>query len=137
MEVVNCPRCGKLFNRISDSICPNCIKAEEALFQSVKEYIREHDNCTLKEVAEATGVSHKKIMTYIRDGRLEISKGMQADVKCDLCGKPITRGRYCDTCYLEVSRDLNAAFNKKQSQSDRDKVLKSNVQKMHISTNNK
>lgn len=123
MNASNCPRCGRLFTSIRSNVCPNCEKAEEETFQLLKAYIGEYPMCTLAELHEATNVPLKRITQFIRDGRLEISKGMVGEIVCDKCGKPIARGRYCETCALAITQNVNEMF------SSLDK--KDSGQKMH------
>ena len=106
MEVTNCPRCGKIFTKIKSQLCPICEREEEKTFQNLKEFMDENARCTLGELSEATGVSAKKILRYIREGRLEISKGMQGDVRCEICNRPINIGHYCDSCRIKVSQNI-------------------------------
>ena len=113
MEVVNCPRCGKMFTKMRDPLCKECMKEEEDLFQKVREYLDENPNTSLPEVAEATGVSTKKIMRYVREGRLEASQYV-GGVTCERCGKPIKLGRYCEKCIIAINTEVTAAFSKKE-----------------------
>jgi flagellar operon protein (TIGR03826 family) len=110
MNAQNCPRCGKLFSHISKSVCADCEKAEEETFNRLRDYLDEHPDSILSELSEATHISVKRITQYIRDGRLEITKGLQKEVGCERCGKPIRSGRYCDTCLLELSSQVNTLF---------------------------
>jgi len=110
MQAMNCPRCGRVFTKIRSPVCPACEKEEEESFDAIKQYINDNPGCTLAELAEATGSSARRITQYIREGRLEISKGMSGEIKCDKCGKPITRGRYCDSCAIQVQRDVLTMF---------------------------
>ncbi len=104
MEVKNCPKCGKLFTYTpGNRVCAQCIKEEEELFEEIRIFIKEHPNCTMAEVSEQTGVSAKKLIRYIREGRIEISKGMSEDVTCDSCGEPITTGRFCEACAFKLT----------------------------------
>jgi predicted amidophosphoribosyltransferase len=130
MEFVNCPRCGKVFTRIKSALCPNCEKEEEETFQSLRTFIDGNPECTLSELSEGTGVNPKKILRYIREGRIEISKGMQGEVRCELCNRPIARGRYCDTCIIKVSQNIDSMF------SDANKPAKAGP-RMHISHDEK
>ncbi|MCL2225449.1 MAG: flagellar protein [Defluviitaleaceae bacterium] len=114
MQAMNCPRCGKVFVRIRDPICEACVKEEEQIFENVREFIKENPNLSLNEVAEACEVTVKRIMTYIRDGRIDASQGMRADVTCSKCGKPIPGGRMCEKCVLETNFQLNDMKNTKK-----------------------
>jgi NMD protein affecting ribosome stability and mRNA decay len=103
MEALNCPRCGKVFVKITDPICKDCVKAEEEIFDKVRDYIKENPDKNIKEVAEICEVTVKRILTYIRDGRIDASGGMRGDITCSKCGKPIITGRMCEKCILETN----------------------------------
>ena len=107
MEAMNCPRCGKVFVKIFETICDDCLKEEEHIFDGVREYIKEHPNRTIKEVAEACDVSVKRVLQYIRDGRIEASAGMHGEIICSKCLKPIKAGRMCEKCVLETNFEVN------------------------------
>ena len=98
MQFVNCPRCGKMFNKTDKPICKTCEKEDQDTYEKVREFVKENPDLPINVVAEETEVSVKRIMSYIRDGRLDVSRGMSADVVCMQCGKPITTGRVCDMC---------------------------------------
>jgi flagellar operon protein (TIGR03826 family) len=110
MDAKNCPRCGRVFSHPTKNVCANCEKADEDQFQTIREYIKENPLVTLGELSEATQVSVKRITQYIRDGRLEIAKGMQGDIGCERCGKPIQTGRYCPACMIDVNSEINTLF---------------------------
>jgi len=107
METKNCPRCGKVFVKIREPICAPCVKEEEEIFESVREYVKENPNSTVAEVSEACNVQTKRIMQYIRDGRLEAAPGMKGEVTCSKCGKPLLAGRMCEKCVLETNFQLS------------------------------
>ncbi len=102
MEVVNCPRCGRVFTRINKPVCPACIKEDEDTFENVRTYVKENPQCSMKELSEETKVSIKRITQYIRDGRLEISSGMAGEITCTQCGRPILTGRFCEKCAMDI-----------------------------------
>ncbi|MDR1687469.1 MAG: MerR family transcriptional regulator [Clostridiales bacterium] len=110
MEIRNCPRCRKVFRYITSPVCPDCEKEEEMLFETVVDYVRENPDSNLAAVSLATGVSAKKLLRYVREGRLEISKGMYGEVRCEKCGVPIKKGRYCDSCVISVNRQVEEVF---------------------------
>ena len=106
METINCPRCGKLFLKFIEPICPPCVKEEEEIFERVRLYVKEHPNCSIKEASDACDVPVKRILKYIRDGKLEASHGMAGEITCGKCGKPILIGRMCDICANEASSQV-------------------------------
>ena len=103
MEPKNCPRCGRIFVKIRDPICDPCMKEEEQIFEKVREYVRENPDSTIKEICDACEVTAKRILSYLKDGRLEASKGLQGESLCSKCGRPIKSGRMCEKCVLEVN----------------------------------
>ena len=106
MEPTNCPRCGKLFMKINESVCPSCAKELDEKFEDVRAYLKDNPNRTIKEVSEACNVSVKSILRYIREGKLEASAGIQSEVTCSRCGIPITTGRMCKKCAAEVGQQV-------------------------------
>ena len=107
MEMVNCPRCGKIFAKQYESICPKCLKEEEAIFEKVRDYVKENPDKTVHEVSEECEVTVKRIMQYIRDGRIEAGEGMHGEFTCSQCGKPIKAGRMCEKCTIETNFKIN------------------------------
>jgi len=109
MEITNCVRCKKVFQRIKDPICDECKKKDDELFDAVKDFLNENPSSTIMQIAEATGASHKRIMQWLRDGRLELVEG-EGELTCRHCGVEITTGVLCDECLLEVSRQVGDLF---------------------------
>ncbi|MCL2840146.1 MAG: flagellar protein [Defluviitaleaceae bacterium] len=117
METKNCPRCGKVFVKIREPICDPCVKEEEKIFENVRAYVRENQNKTIKEVSEACNVQPKRILQYIRDGRLEAGQGMNGEIVCSKCGKPIFIGRMCESCIVETNLQVNGMKAASQNKS--------------------
>lgn len=104
MNLRNCIKCGKLFVRVHNPICPDCTKEEETNFELVKKYLFEHPNSTAAEVAEETGVSLNAIKKYLNEGRLVATAGMKDFLKCESCGKTIASGSYCNECIIKLDK---------------------------------
>lgn len=110
MEVKVCKSCKRLFQYITGpEICPNCKQAEEDLFQKVKEYLIKNPGESMHIVSEETGVSVSLIEKFLKQGRLEVSPDSQITISCEMCGKKITTGRYCNSCKNELTHNLNQA----------------------------
>ena len=129
MDIVNCPMCGKLFTKINHQLCPACQKEDEEAFQAVRKFADENENCTIGALAEGAGVSEKRILRYIREGRLEVTGGMRGDVRCKMCGRPIAKGNYCDSCAIDINQSIHNVLAKSNNDS--------HGAKMHISENNR
>lgn len=101
MENRNCPKCGKLFPFYAVNMCEACRALEEENFEKVKAYISENPENDLNTISKDTGVSTRKILSYIKEGRIILTKALKSELMCEHCGKPITSGRFCDRCVLK------------------------------------
>lgn len=109
VEMKNCPRCGRLFSSLKDSLCMNCLKAEEEQFETVRKYLKENPGNTVAQVSRDTEVSVKKINRYLREGRLEVTEGLGDYLTCLNCGTPIKTGKFCASCSNKLSKSFEAA----------------------------
>lgn len=110
MDVKNCRKCRRLFNYLSGpQICPACREKLEEQFQQVKKYLIEHCNVGIKEVVEDCDVEEQQVRQWIREERLEFSKGIDVGIVCENCGTPISTGRFCEKCKAGILMDLKGA----------------------------
>ncbi len=119
----NCPKCGNVFTFVRNPICPECQAKEDEIFESVRFYIKENGSKSIEEVAEATEVSVKKILNYIREGKIELSSNEGIQLACENCGKPISVGRYCAICASKIKNKFDANFSKPSMGSSRPKSV--------------
>lgn len=107
-DVRNCRRCGKIFNYLGGvPICQDCKKNDEEEFKRIKEYLYENPGASISQVSIALDVSIEKIKRYLKEGRLEIvGEDSNMVLECEVCGKAIKTGRYCEMC----ERELASAF---------------------------
>ncbi|WP_312667792.1 TIGR03826 family flagellar region protein [Tissierella praeacuta] len=115
MNIRNCIRCGKIYNYDGFKICPSCRRDDEKDFQKVKEYLYEYPGANMVEVEEATGVEASKIISYLREGRLEVADGSNLILQCEKCGVSIKTGRFCDKCSNDLQRELNQVVDSARS----------------------
>lgn len=103
----NCKRCGRLFVYTGNPLCSYCLEEDEKIYKKVREYIEQHPRCTVMEVSEALDVPVEKIIQFLREGKLELSKensNMMLD--CERCGRPIKTGRFCKECAEVLEKEL-------------------------------
>lgn len=114
MNVRNCIRCGKIFqySNVGKPICPNCRKDLEEKFKDVRTFIKRNPNVSIAEVAESTETEVKQIKEWIREERLTFSKDSAIGIDCEVCGKTIKTGRFCDECKKTVTNDLQNAYDR-------------------------
>ena len=106
-DLRNCRRCGKLFVYTGIPLCRQCIDEDEEIFERVKEYIESHPKCTTMEVAEALDIPTEKILQFLREGKLELSKeNTNMLLGCERCGRPIPTGRYCSECASFIEKEF-------------------------------
>ena len=107
--VKSCIQCGRLFEDFIDkySLCPECRKNEEALLREVKDYLWVNPGATEAKLWELFGVTHKQIMKWLRDQRLEVTPGSAIKLTCQRCGSMITTGKYCKDCANKVANNLH------------------------------
>jgi flagellar operon protein (TIGR03826 family) len=105
-DFINCDKCGRMFQTIAGvKLCGRCRESDDDMFKVVREYVYDNPGATVPEVSEATDVPEKKILKFLRDGRLE-TKGDSMLIDCERCGTAIPSGRYCNACTKEMSQGL-------------------------------
>lgn len=107
-NIRTCRRCRKLFNYIASPYCPRCVDEIDREYRVVRDYIYDHPNEGIKEIADATDVDERSILELLRDGRLELDSGSAA-LQCERCGSNISSGRYCGNCQSSLSNELKRA----------------------------
>jgi len=104
------------------------MQADEDLFNSVKEFLRENPKTLIADVAAETGASAKKILGWLREGRLEIVGG---ELKCKSCGEDITTGIFCEPCQKKVNADLDEMESSVEAARAALQADRSNIVTMH------
>ena len=121
-DLRNCRRCDKLFVYTGIPLCRQCIDEDEEIFERVKEYIESHPKCTTIEVAEALDVPMEKILQFLREGKLELSKeNTNILLGCERCGRPIPTGRYCSECASFIEKEFMKGLKSPGLQRHREK----------------
>ena len=105
MNLANCPRCGKVFTKMSEPICSECIKLENKQYELVRGYLEKKKDAAMVEIVEATGVPEKTVFRFLREGRLE-AEGQIEGLNCERCGAPVASGRYCAKCHKQVQMSI-------------------------------
>jgi flagellar operon protein (TIGR03826 family) len=121
-DLRNCRRCGKLFVYTGIPLCRQCIDEDEEIFERVKEYIESHPKCTTMEVAEALDIPMEKILQFLREGKLELSReNTNMLLGCERCGRPIPTGRYCSECASFIEQEFMKGLKSPGLQRQREK----------------
>lgn len=102
MANCECARCHRFFEKVAfEEVCPACFPVEEEEFAKIKEFLTKYPGASSNEVMQRIGVSLKSIKRYLKEDRLEIVGDNKGFIRCELCGKPVNSGYFCDVCYKE------------------------------------
>ena len=102
-----CARCHRIFEKVAfEEVCPACFPIEEYEFGRIKEYLSLHPGASSNVVMTELNVSLKSIRRYLQEDRLEIVGDNKGFIRCELCGKPLNSGRFCEGCYKEGQEKL-------------------------------
>ncbi|AOY75639.1 TIGR03826 family flagellar region protein [Clostridium formicaceticum] len=133
MDLRNCANCGRAFAYAGSELCSRCDTTIEEDFKKVKDYLYDHPGANIIEVSEATGVSEKKILRFLREKRIEIKEEDNLLLDCQRCGIAIRSGRFCDACTIELQKEFTEAVKPAKQEAERKKLLTSTEsQKMYI-----
>jgi hypothetical protein len=99
-----------VFTRIASPVCPRCEKVDEENFNKVREYIKDDPLCNINELSEATEVPVKRILQFLREGRLEVTKGLSGELNCVKCGTVIEKGNFCDACTVKLNKEIREVY---------------------------
>lgn len=113
MDVRNCRSCGRLYNYIGGSyrnLCPDCIEALEDKFQEVKRYIQDNITATISQISENCNVSVRQIEQWVREERLFFSEDSPIGIACEVCGRTIKTGRFCESCKSTMVNQLGSVY---------------------------
>lgn len=111
MDVRSCRSCGRLFNYLQGAyICPVCKKKLEEKFVEVRDYIREHETATMKQISEDNDISIKQIKQWVREERLTFTENSPVGIECETCGGMIRTGRFCNKCKVNMATNLKKMY---------------------------
>jgi predicted amidophosphoribosyltransferase len=106
-EVINCPRCNKIFQKSNRNQCPDCTRELDAALARCLDYLRRNHKAFEEQIVEDTGVPASFIQTWIKDGRLLINDYPNLNFPCSSCVKPILKNKMCVDCLTRFTQDLN------------------------------
>ena len=110
MDIRNCSRCGKIYAYNGINLCIQCRREDEEDFKKIKEYIDENPGANISEVSDATKIESRKIIEFLRQGRLEIKDENNLLLSCERCGTPIRTGRFCEKCTAEMQKEFKQSI---------------------------
>lgn len=107
MPLSNCDSCGKIFNRLSRPICAECFDAQRAREAEIVQYVKDHPDADVTQVADALGADISVVLSLIRDKRLTMGEG--PSLRCKSCGALSGRNSLCAECRERLQKALSPA----------------------------
>lgn len=134
MELRNCLKCDRAYSYDGIELCPKCRYEDDPDFKIVKEYLYDNPGADINTVTKETEVELKKILRYLKEGRIEIRKGSANTLlSCERCGKAVNSGRFCSKCVSEMEKEFSGAISDgKPKEKQEATPKKSSDEKMHI-----
>lgn len=115
MGIRNCRKCDRIFADDNFDLCPICRNKDMEEFKRVKDYLYDYPGADIQTVSRETNVSTKKIIRFLREGKLEIrSDSPNLLLDCERCGTLINTGRFCNKCIAEMEKEFKSVLPKKE-----------------------
>ena len=71
-----CKHCREIFvSRFKAYTCDNCKRIDSDHFDDIEAYLKEYPNSNALQVSEALGITAFEVLNYLKEGRLNISRG--------------------------------------------------------------
>ncbi|MHA0856230.1 flagellar protein [Paenibacillus sp. CMAA1364] len=115
MNLINCPKCGKLFTMTFRDICSDCTKKIEAEYQLCSDHLRVNRGISMTELSEVTGVTVRQITKFIREGRISVIDAPNLSYPCEVCATAfIQEGNMCASCRQRLTKEMNQSARDQQ-----------------------
>lgn len=108
--LINCKKCGVLFQKKFRSICDACVEAEKNNVETVEVYAEKINETfiSMESISSGTGIDLTEIIELYKNGRLA-KIACRISVNCSICGaeiKGITKkGHFCIKCYDNLKKE--------------------------------
>lgn len=71
-----CKHCNKIFmSRFKAYTCDACKQIDNDHFDDIEAYLKEYPNSNALQISEALGITAFQVLNYLKEGRLNISRG--------------------------------------------------------------
>ncbi len=71
-----CKHCHKVFSsRFKTYACEDCKQVDADHFDDIEAYLKEYPNSNALQISEALGITAFEILNYLKEGRLNVSRG--------------------------------------------------------------
>jgi hypothetical protein len=130
--LVNCTRCGILFQKRLRDICDTCLENEKTFIQSIEHYVEQSNSVfvSITQISQGTGIDINKITELYKNGRLS-ELAARLSVKCSICGVEIRgltkKGLFCVKCYDQFNREKTKTIVKRSEEGVTLRIFDKNI----------
>lgn len=72
-----CKHCQKVFqSKFKTYSCTECKKLDGSQFDDIEAYLKEFPNSNALQISESLGITAFEVLGYLKEGRLNMSKGI-------------------------------------------------------------
>lgn len=118
MDLMNCPRCGKLCAKNFRDVCPACIREIDKEYERCADHLRKNRGATTIELSEATDVTVRQISKFIREGRISMIGAPNLTYPCESCTIPIREGNLCLDCRSRLLKAIDSTMASEKKLTD-------------------
>ncbi len=120
-EPKNCKQCGgvMVYKGVGEYHCEACKFVDYDDYGKARLFIEEHPGATAAEVEAGVGVSQRSIRHMLKESRLEVAEGCKSFLRCELCGKEIRCGYYCQECEPKAKHSHEAEQRERLKKEDK------------------
>lgn len=130
MDLRSCKKCERAYSYDGVNLCPKCRYEDDGDFKIVKEYLYDNPGADIKTVEQDTKVEIKKILQYLKEGRISITEGSEnTALSCERCDAAINLGKYCNKCINEMKREFTSAIDSSKKEKGAVEFNSSNKKK--------
>ncbi|WEK52955.1 MAG: hypothetical protein P0Y55_10125 [Candidatus Cohnella colombiensis] len=120
LNVANCPKCGKIFQRNIRNLCQSCSTEEDTHLKVLEQQLLRNRQLSNAELSSKVAIPEDKIRYLIRSGKLRLHDYPNLADSCDNCEAPIRKGTLCLSCSTKIQNDIEYAI-------EQDRLLKERI----------
>lgn len=134
MNIDNCPRCGKIFAKGFNEVCPACKREIDKEYEKCANFLRENKGASITLLSDETGVTIRQITKFIREGRISLMDAPNLSYPCESCGVLIQSNNLCDSCRKRLVNASKNLFNE-ESIAQEKKLSEESVKEVYKGIN--
>jgi uncharacterized Zn finger protein (UPF0148 family) len=106
LRVAHCSACGSIFQMNMRGLCSNCSAKEDTYIKSIEKTLIRNRQLNMDELAQAADIPRKKILSFIRKGKIMLFDYPNLADECDVCAGPIRKGTMCNKCATRIQDEV-------------------------------